>query len=252
MMEKNTEADRARDEVAGRRSDLDRRADRAAAAQAAKQALHDLAARGRARASPRSAQQAPLTGEQLARDRNMRLRRTVSMWAGVRWWLVFIVLLFPTISISTEQVSGTAAYLVPVAALLCCLLVPPVAGRYADWRVRKEWSWAGALPYELVGYPRLLEVKPGRSATSFEIRLEFVDGAPGDLMAILRGFDPELEESRGCFVRDRPAEIGKIVPFDLNRRVRRWVRRFVPEVLTPLHTAYRLRRVELRLVPFDD
>jgi len=163
-----------------------------------------------------------------------------------------IVLAFPTLVIVTDEVSGTAVYVVLLAALGCGLVLPVLAHLYADWRVRQEWAWARSLPYELDGYPGLLGVKPGKNWTHLEVSLRFADGEPDDLAEILRGFDPELERAERWFVRDRPAEIGKILPFDLNRRVRWWVRRFVSEVLAPLHTAHRLRFVELRLVACDD
>jgi len=217
--------------------------------EAARQALDDLKERGRA---PRRSGKAPPSPDQLARQRAVRLRRSITAWATLRWWLVLIVLAIPTPSligvVTGDSPPAAVFYLAPVGLLVCAFGVAGLAHLYSDRKVRSERAWARALPFELAGYPDLLGDAPGADTTYLEVRLEFADRAPPDLAEILRGFDPELGEGGGWFVRERPAEVGRVLPFDLNRKVRWWVRRFVPEVLAPLHAAHRLRRVELRLV----
>jgi len=220
----------------------------------AKAALRDLAERGRARDSRSTTKPPPLSSEQLARDPEVRLRRTISMWGGARWWIVLIVLAVPTpalIDVVGREVSSTVGYSLPAVMLGCSFAIAGLARLYTDWKVRREHAWVRALPYELVGYPRLLGVKPREDETYLELRLAFIDGPPADLAAILHGFDPELVEGADCYVRERPAEVGKLLPYDLNRRVRSWVHRLVAEVLAPLHAAHRLRSVDVRLVVAD-
>jgi hypothetical protein len=129
-------------------------------------------------------------------------------------------------------------------------------GRRAK-RVIEEFEWAATRPYELRGYPALLDVRPrgvderapdGHS--KIILRVELASEDPVDLYPTLRELDSEIERNEdGSFSRKSPVTPNQdgAEHADHNLAVHDWVRSCAHKILDPLHHAYGLRKVEITL-----
>jgi hypothetical protein len=130
--------------------------------------------------------------------------------------------------------------------------------RWVERRPAAERAWAESRPYQLTGYPALLETRPKRpnwgqdGHTTLDVALRFSGEPPANLAAILRGFDEELSGTEVRFHRPSPYDTvttrrnRTVNVLDTNTNVRSWVHRF-DRVLTSLHDAHGLEWVRLSL-----